>query len=201
MSGTTGMTTKNKIGIFGGTFDPIHKAHVAIANEFLNRFELDMLYVIPNKISPLKNSQSAYPEHRKEMLEIAFSGNERVVISDIELKREGVSFTCDTVAGLKEAHPESELFLLIGDDWIGRFDRWRNYRFIIENARLVVASRSGSDITADLDRLEELTGIRPIELGNGNIIASSSDFRDNRNKELLPNGVYEYIKERGLYGI
>ncbi len=195
------MTTKNKIGIFGGTFDPIHKAHIAIALEFIDRFGLDLLYVIPNKISPLKDGLSASGENRKDMLEIAFSGKDNIIISDIELMRDGVSFTRDTVAELKAIHPECELFLLIGDDWIGRFDRWKDYRFIMENSQLVVANRSGRDINPELDRLKALTGIRPTELGNDNIIASSSDFRENHNQELLPSGVYEYIKKRGLYGI
>ena len=195
------MTTKNNVGIFGGTFDPVHKAHVAIANAFIKHFSLDMLYVIPTKISPLKGGQSACPNNRKDMLKIAFGGNEKVVVSDIELNREGVSFTCDTVALLKQQHPESKLFLLIGDDWIGRFDKWKNYAYIMQNTCLVVANRSGANLTPHLDRLEHLTGIRPLELGNNCIIASSSDFRDNHNKDLLPNGVYEYIKERGLYGL
>lgn len=195
------MTTRNKIGIFGGTFDPIHKAHVAIATEFIARFSLDLLYVIPNKISPLKDGMSASGEYRKEMLKIAFSGNDKIEISDIELKRDGVSFTRDTVAELKAIHPDSELFLLIGDDWIGRFDRWKDYRFIMENAHLVVANRSGRDISPEIERLYRLTDIRPTELGNDNIIASSSDFRENHNKDLLPDGVYEYIKRQGLYGI
>ena len=193
--------TTNKIGIFGGTFDPIHKAHVAIATEFIDRFCLDLLYVIPNKISPLKDGMSASGEHRKAMLEIAFSGNDKIVISDIELNRGGVSFTRDTVAELKAIHPESEMLLLIGDDWIGRFDRWKDYRFIMANSHLVVANRSGRDISPEIERLYNLSGIRPTELGNDNIIASSSDFRENRSKDLLPDGVYKYIKRQGLYGI
>ncbi|MBQ1205613.1 MAG: adenylyltransferase/cytidyltransferase family protein, partial [Clostridia bacterium] len=90
--------TKNRIGIFGGTFNPVHKGHVAIAEKFITSFSLDILYIIPNRISPLKDVRAVSGEDRTEMLKIAFSGNNKVRISDIELKREGTSYTCDTVA-------------------------------------------------------------------------------------------------------
>ncbi len=193
--------TTNKIGIFGGTFNPVHKGHVAVAESFIWDYGLDLLYVIPNNISPLKYSNSVSGEDRSNMLKIAFGANPKVVISDIELKREGTSYTRDTVAELKELHPESELYLLTGDDWIDSFDKWKDYKFILENARLVVAVRSGNDITASLDRLEALTGIRPLTLQNEKIELSSSEFRAEPKSELLPDGVFEYIEERGLYGI
>ncbi len=193
--------TTNKIGIFGGTFNPVHRGHVAAAERFIKDFGLDMLYVIPNNISPLKISNSVSGEDRSNMLKIAFSHNEKVVVSDIELKREGTSYTRDTVAELKAMHPDSELYLLTGDDWIDSFDKWKDYKFILENAHLVVAVRSGNDITASLDRLESLTGIRPLELENERIELSSSQFRAEPKKEYLPDGVFEYIEERRLYGI
>ncbi|MBR4279128.1 MAG: nicotinate (nicotinamide) nucleotide adenylyltransferase [Clostridia bacterium] len=193
--------TKTKVGIFGGTFNPVHKGHVAVAESFIRDYGLDVLYVIPNNISPLKYSNSVSGEDRANMLNIAFTNNEKVIISDIELKREGTSYTRDTVAELKELHPESELYLLTGDDWIDSFDKWKDYKFILENARLVVAVRSGNDISLSLDRLESLSGIRPLTLQNEKIELSSSEFRAEPKKELLPNGVFEYIEERGLYGI
>ncbi len=197
--GTTGMTVNKKIGIFGGTFNPVHKAHLAVAECFIENFGLDILYVIPNRIPPLKNMGNVSGEDRIEMLKIAFSGNQRVVISDMELKREGVSYTRDTISALREIHPNDKLFLLTGDDWIDSFDKWKDYNYILENATLVVATRSGEDITASLNRLESLSGHRPMLLGNGRIPLSSTEFRNNPEESLLPQGVYEYIKKRGLY--
>lgn len=193
--------TTNKVGIFGGTFNPVHKAHVAAAEAFIESFRLDLLYIIPNRIPPLKESGCVSGEDRTEMLKIAFSGNDKILISDMELKREGTSYTCDTVAELRALHPESKLFLLTGDDWADGFDRWKNYRFILENVTLVIAARSGNDIGPALDRLEALTGVRPFELKNQKIELSSTEFRANPEKHLLPNGVYEYIERRGLYGL
>ena len=193
--------TKNKIGIFGGSFNPVHKAHVAAAELFIEKAELDLLYVIPNGIPPLKEPHSVSGKDRFEMLKIAFSGKDKVIISDVELKRAGVSYTCDTIAELKKMHPESEFFLLVGDDWIGSFDRWRNYRYILENATLAVAYRGDADINADVEKLEKLCGRPPMVLGNQRIEMSSAKFRAERRREFLPDGVYEYIKKQGLYGL
>ena len=198
--GITGMTA-NKIGIFGGTFNPVHKGHVAVAESFIENLSLDLLYVIPNNIPPMKESHGVSGEDRFNMLKIAFSGNNNVAVSDIELKREGMSYTRDTVAAIKEMHPNSELYLLTGDDWIDSFDKWKDYRYILDNAQLVVAYREHSDITKSLDRLEALSGKRPKLLENKRIELASSEFRAQPNSEALPDGVFEYIKEKGLYGI
>lgn len=196
--GTTGMT-RNKVGIFGGTFNPIHRAHVAIALEFIEKFSLDLLYVIPNNIPPLKNLHGVSGNDRLCMLEIAFSGQEKVIISDTELKRGGMSYTCDTVAEIKANHPEADLLLLVGDDWIDRFDMWKNYGDILDMATLVVAYRGIADIDVHRERIYRKTGKEFLLLNNEKAELSSTDFREAHDKSLLPDGVYEYIEERGLY--
>ena len=196
--GTTGMT-RNRIGIFGGTFNPIHKAHKQIALEFIEKLGLDLLYVIPNSIPPMKQSHGVSGEERLEMLNIAFDGCERVIVSDIEIKRGGMSYTCDTVSELRKKHPNDELFLLLGDDWINRFDRWRNYKDILNDATLVIAWRGEEDVLGYVERLYEKSGKRALLLMNERIELSSTAFRVRRDKSLLPTGVYEYIEERGLY--
>lgn len=195
------MTTNKRIGIFGGTFNPVHKGHVAIAEDFIKNLSLDLLYVIPNRMSPMKNMGEVSGEDRFKMLEIAFSGMENIKISPMELLREGPSYTRDTISELRSLHPDSALFLLTGDDWIGGFHKWKDYRYILDNATLVVASRAEGDISAALDGFEALTGKRPVALENRIVEASSTDFRLNHEKSDLPQGVYEYIKKRGLYGI
>lgn len=190
---------KSKIGIFGGTFDPVHNEHVRIAELFCKKLSLDMLYIIPNRIPPLKENRCASGSDRIKMLELAFADNKKAVISDMELKREGTSYTCDTIARLREMHPDSELYLLVGDDWIDSFDRWHRYEYILENATLVVASRSGRELTESAKRIRELTGHTPILLGNTHNNISSTDFRASGDGHLLPEKVLEYITERGLY--
>lgn len=195
------MTANKRIGIFGGTFNPVHKAHVEIAKSFLQKFSLDLLYIIPNNIPPLKESHGVSGEDRMNMLKIAFSGNDNIVISDIELKRVGTSYTCDTIKEIKETHENGDLFFLMGDDWIDNFDKWKNYRYILDNVNLVIAYRGDKDIKNAVMRLEELGGKDVYLLGNERIKLSSSNFRSCPEKEALPDGVFEYIEKRGLYGI
>ena len=195
------MTANKRIGFFGGTFNPVHKAHVEIAKSFLQRFSLDLLYVIPNSIPPLKESHGVSGEDRMNMLKIAFGGYDKIIVSDIELNRVGMSYTCDTVKELKEMHKDGELFFLFGDDWIDNFDKWKNYRYILDNVNLVVVYRGDKDIKNAVERLEELGNKRVFLLENERISISSSGFRNQPQKEILPDGVFEYIKKRGLYGI
>ena len=190
-----------RIGIFGGTFNPVHKAHFEIALEFIEKFSLDLLYVIPNNIPPLKGSHGVSGRERLEMLEIAFSGQDKIVISDTEINRGGMSYTRDTVAELKEKHKDDELFLLIGDDWIDNFDKWRDYKFILDNSNLVVAYRSERDISQAVTHLKSLSEKDIFLLENERIDLSSTNFRNKPEQNLLPDGVYDYIKKRGLYGI
>ncbi len=189
-----------RIGIFGGTFNPIHKAHYDIALEFIDKFSLDLLYVIPNNIPPLKESHGVSGSERLEMLEIAFSGQDKIVVSDTEIRRGGMSYTRDTVAELKEKHKDDELFLLIGDDWIDNFDKWRDYKFILDNAHLVIAYRGERDISHSLARLKDVSE-NIFLLENLRNELSSTDFRKEPKRDLLPDGVYDYIQKRGLYGI
>jgi len=198
--GTTGMK-KNNIGIFGGTFDPVHKAHVAVAEKFIKDFSLDRLYIIPNNVPPLKAGNTVLGEDRAKMLEIAFSGMENVVVSRIELNRSGTSYTCDTLAEIKNMHPNDDIYLLMGDDWISSFTKWKSYMYILDNSRLVIAARSSEELNGKIGHLANHKGQLPLLLNNSKIEISSTDFRRERFAEILPEGVYAYIKERGFYGV
>ncbi len=193
--------TASNIGIFGGGFDPVHRAHIKIAREFVSACSLDLLYVIPNKSVPKKQICIASGEDRINMLRLAFSGDNKVRVSDIELKRDGMSFTCDTVAELKKAHPDSKLFLLVGEDWLTRIADWKNADYVFENTQPVVARRTEKDITQEVLRLAEVSGRAPIILSNDTTEISSTMFRDSLDEGLIPKEVFKYIKERGLYGL
>ncbi len=191
---------KNKIGIFGGTFNPVHKAHVSVAKEFINALTLDLLYIIPNNVSPKKEEAEVSGQDRFNMLKIAFDGIEKVTVSDIELKRSGKSYTRDTIAELLHTHPNDELYLLIGGDWVSGFTRWKDYEFILKNTNIVIAARGEPNFSA-IETLEKTAGKPIFILNNENIEISSSEIRSNRAFNDLPKGVYEYIKAKGLYGI
>ena len=190
---------KTKIGIFGGTYNPVHLGHVNIAKAFIEQFMLDILYVIPNNIPPIKESYGVSGEDRLNMLKLAFADIEKAIVNDTEIKRGGMSYTCETVAELKDMHPESELLLLIGDDWVDRFDKWKDWHYITDNVTPIVACRGNLDISKPLERLYQISGKRFLLLENERISASSTEFRGSNNSQLLPKAVYEYIEKRGLY--
>jgi nicotinate-nucleotide adenylyltransferase len=149
----------------------------------------------------MKESHGVSGNERLEMLEIAFSGQDKVIVSDTEIKRGGMSYTRDTVAELKEKHKDDELFLLIGDDWIDNFDKWKDYKFILDNAHLVIAYRGERDISQSVGRLKDISENGVYLLENRRNGISSTNFRNEPKKELLPDGVYDYIQKRGLYGV
>ena len=113
-----------RIGIYGGTFAPVHKGHVAAAEAFFRQMELDLLYVIPAGIPPHKQiDASDDPIHRLRMCELAFDGMKNVIVSDMEIRREGKSFTVDTLRALSAE--DRRLFLLMGTDMMLTLDSWR----------------------------------------------------------------------------
>ena len=187
-----------KIGIFGGTFNPVHKGHVHAAKCFRDECQLDLVYVIPNYISNLKTPNSTPAEDRLAMLEIAFRGETGFVISDMEIRRGGVSYTADTVRALKELHPDGEIYLFFGDDWLEGFHRWRNFDYLRENLTVALANRSGRDVTELTEKLRTEHGVKIFPLQFQAIRASSTAFR-NGDSSLCTDEVNRYIAEKGLY--
>lgn len=113
-----------RIGVYGGTFAPVHLGHVRAAEVFFRQMELDLLYIIPTAVPPHKQIDEAdEPHHRLRMCELAFGGMERVVVSDMEIARGGKSYTVDTLRAL--AGEDRRLFLLMGTDMMLTLDRWR----------------------------------------------------------------------------
>lgn len=139
-----------RIGIFGGTFNPPHLGHKHLAQQIKKKAGLDKIIIIPAGIPPHKVSKDlADGEHRVKMCELIFS-EEFYEISDIELKRQGKSYTVDTVAELKRLYPEDELFLIIGTDMLMSFDSWYRYEDILADVTLCVSVRDDEVKTADL---------------------------------------------------
>ncbi len=139
-----------RIGIFGGTFNPPHPGHKHLAEEIKVKAKLDKIIIIPACTPPHKVSKDlADSAHRIKMCELLFN-DDFYEISDIEIKRQGKSYTVDTVTELKEIYPEDELFLIIGADMLMCFDRWYRYEEILSQVTLCVAVRDNEVKTADL---------------------------------------------------
>ena len=197
-----------KIGIYGGTFNPPHTGHLQAAKQAVEVLDLDMLLMIPDRIAPHKDipAGSPTPEQRLEMLHIALAGEEKILPSDIELRREGVSYTYLTLEALREQYPEEELILLMGTDMFLSFESWKEPERICDLASLGVFYRGEKGekekILAQKAALEA-KGAK-VELVENDIInISSTQLRRllafHAADEFLPAGVGEYIRANGLY--
>lgn len=134
-----------RIGILGGTFDPIHRAHLELAKSAKRFLKLDVVYFVPAKISPFKKHQKTAPATlRLKMIRLATKGNRWVKVSDIELKRPGVSYTINTLKYFRKKYRRKACFYLImGADAFTGFPKWRKSKEIARLAKIVVANRSG----------------------------------------------------------
>ena len=197
-----------RIGIYGGTFNPPHTGHIQAARQALALLKLDRLLLIPDRIAPHKQipAHSPTPEQRLEMLRIALSGDEKIEVSDIELQREGKSYTWQTIAQLKEIYPEAEFVLLMGTDMFLTLLDWKEPGFIMANATVGVFFRGDKNeqprILAQKEKLEAMGA--KIELVENEVTAiSSTQLRRllafQCADPFLPEGVGDYIRQNGFY--
>lgn len=197
-----------RIGIYGGTFNPPHAGHIAAANFALMALELDRLLVIPARTPPhkQKNGDITDGAHRLEMLKLAFAGEENITVSDMELQRDGISYTCRTVEILKAQYPGDELFLLMGTDMFLSFSSWYQPEQILKRATIAVLCRdeeAGSRAVLETRKTLVGQGGSVVLLENPVVEISSSTLRRllvfGCTEAYLPQSVLYYIYENGLY--
>jgi nicotinate-nucleotide adenylyltransferase len=183
-----------RIGVFGGTFDPVHIGHLAIALAALESIPLDRVLFVPARRSPLKDRDpQASAEDRVAMLQAAIAHEPRFELSRIELERQGVSYTVDTLEALR---PRGELFLIVGSDALADLGRWRAPDRIRELATILVAARPGAP---DPDPAH---GARAFDAPCLDISSRELRARAARGRSLrylVPDAVWEHIDRRGLY--
>ena len=195
-----------KIGIFGGTFDPVHNEHIAMVKTAKQELGLDLVYIVPTYISPLKAIRtSTSPTDRVNMLKLAFNADDEV-ISDFEIKKGGKSFTFETVLYFKKLHKKDELYLIIGGDNLTDFSEWKNTDVITQNAEIVVVDRDGNytDIDAEMKSFKRKYGKNFIKLSYQGSELSSTKVRMYSSfalslEGLVPKEIAEYIDEKNLY--
>ena len=197
-----------RIGIYGGSFNPPHVGHIQAAKQAVHALHLRKLYVIPAGTAPHKElpPNSPTPEQRLQMLRIALADCPNMEVSPMELERQGASYTYETVLALKQQHPEDELVLLMGTDMFLSFPTWKNPESILENATLGVFYRGekGEQAAIQAQKEEmEARGVKVYLVDNEVIAISSTQMRRllafRCAGELLPNGVLDYIRENYLY--
>lgn len=197
-----------RVGIYGGTFSPVHNGHVAAAKAFMEQMWLDILYVIPTGVTPHKAMKGdATAADRLEMCRLAFAGMEGVIVSDLEMRREGKSYTVDTLRELYD--PDGRLFLLMGTDMLLTLDKWREPEEIFRLCYPVYIRREedgalDAAIVEKIKTYQEKYGKVVRRIMAPPILISSTDVRAAVAEGFpiegaVPSSVAAYIRDRGLY--
>lgn len=184
-----------KIGLFGGSFDPVHKAHIAIAKNALETLHLDEIQLIPTKNNPWKDKDGASRKHRLKMLELAIQNEPCMKIQTIEIDRKDneKNYTIDTLEALIKDNPDVHYYYIMGMDQANLFDEWKKAKKISRLVQLVAFQRGGYQ--PDKKVIEQF---HFIVLNNEPMTISSSDVR-NGHIEMLDPAVLHYITKEGLY--
>ncbi|MBR5740144.1 MAG: nicotinate (nicotinamide) nucleotide adenylyltransferase [Firmicutes bacterium] len=198
----------SKIGVLGGTFDPIHKGHVALGLAAMDEVGLDRLIVMPAHIQPFKQHRKiAQDVHRLAMARLAFEGREGVEVSDYEMTKGDISYSYDTMAYLTSIYSYDELYFVMGTDSFLKVDRWYKGESLLEEFSFIVSSRPGYPekvLEAKIRFIEEDYGTEIIRLKTKMPEISSTEIRENALfgesiSHLVPKAVEDYIYENGLY--
>ena len=194
------------LGVLGGTFDPLHWAHLVIAEEARARFGLDKVLFVPAGQPPHKADYTVSdPEHRYAMALLGTSANPAFQVSRIEIERAGPSYSVDTVRQLREMHaPDVEIHLIIGADEALDIPNWHEAESLLDMVRLVVAPRPGSDLAELKSRLPsrfytamQFLPMLPIDISGTELRARIASGKSVR--YLVPDSVEVYIRKHGLY--
>lgn len=199
-----------KIGIMGGTFNPIHNGHLCLAETAKQSAMLDEIWFMPSGLPAHKSNQELLSgEHRYAMVELAVANKEGFVASSFELDRPGFTYTADTMEGLTKEYPQHEFYFLIGGDSLMKFHHWLKPEVISKHTTLVATGRTGfseEDLRCQSEKLYQLFGTRVILISMPEINISSNQIRtciresqEENILNFLPKPVWNYIKEHQLY--
>lgn len=196
------------IAVMGGTFNPIHNGHLILANQVLEQYGLDQIIFIPNHLPPHKEGDGLIcRNHRYEMTQMAVEPFEKFVVSDIELKREGMSYTIDTLSALKELINPENLYFIIGSDALFGLEKWNRAEILLKEFKFIVGTRPGvcqEAVQGEMQYLNDkyTNGITSVFFDGMDISSSQIREKISRGEDVtpfLPAKVYSYIKENHLY--
>ena len=199
---------RQKVGVFGGAFDPPHHAHVALAQAAITALALDTLHVIPTGQAWHKSRALSSAPDRLAMTRLAFQNMPRVVVDDREIKRAGPTYTIDTLLALQAETPDAQFYLALGADQFAAFKHWHRWQEILQIAIICIAKRPCKDWVADqYDTFPELRD-RVLTLQMPPMAVSATQIRqllagglgeNHAMADLLPNPVARYIAQHRLY--
>ena len=197
---TTSEPRPRRIGIMGGTFDPIHHGHLVAASEVQARFALDEVVFVPTGRQPFKADRKVTrAEHRYLMTVVATASNPRFTVSRVDMDRPGTTYTIDTLRDLRAIFPDADLYFITGADAVSQILQWKDQEELFELARFVGVTRPGHDI--DLSGLPR-ERITLLEIPAMAISSTDCRARVSAGQPvwyLVPDGVVQYIAKYGLY--
>lgn len=187
-----------RIGIFGGTFDPPHTGHLLLALDALDLLNLDRLVLVPAARQPLKAGvQMTPPERRLEMVQLLASADPRLAVDGSEVARGGLSYTVDTVRALQAAHPDAELILLMGADTAATLPQWREPEALSLLVQVAVAGRGSEPVQLPAGFRAQPFPMRRVDISATEVRARVAAGRSIRG--FVPDAVADYIAAHGLY--
>ncbi|HCD52762.1 MAG TPA: nicotinate (nicotinamide) nucleotide adenylyltransferase [Balneolaceae bacterium] len=191
----------DRIGLFGGTFDPVHNGHISIAQSFLSSSYIDELWILLTPFPPHKDQEkpTSYSD-RLHLLSLAFNDMDGVIISTIENELKKPSYTYRTIQTLKQKHPGKAFYFCMGEDSLSAFSSWKNYKLILNEVELLVAERPGADHSmvdkAILDRAHFVTH-QPLDISSSQV--RKFVLKEKPISDLVPQSVSTYILNQNMY--
>jgi len=186
-----------KIGILGGTFNPIHIGHLILAEEIREKLRLDKVIFVPTYIPPHKKSKNIAPaSDRYAMIKAVIRSNKYFDVSDIEIKRKGQSYTIDTLREFKKKYPKDDMYFITGSDLLNYLEEWKDLKQVISLVKFVVATRPGYPLE-DIPSYIKTVAIRAVDVSAFEVrhcVKRRTSFR-----YLVPDAVFNYITKRKLY--
>jgi len=201
-----------RIGIYGGSFSPIHTGHLLLAESCRDQLQLDEVWFVPVAVSPLKqDTKPASDAHRLAMIDLAIAGHVSFRVQTVEMERQGVSYTIDTLNQFRETHPDNDFYFLLGGDSLASLHLWREVRRICELAQICHVSRHEAESNSwqHLEPVltqQQIEAIRQHHIEMPRIELSSSDIRqrlaNGRSiRYMLPRSVEKYIETHKLFQV
>lgn len=193
-----------KIGIFGGSFNPPHKMHLKIAEYLLDNNYLDKVIIVPTGNQYKYKNNLISDKHRYEMLKIMAKNDNRITVSDYELK-DHVVYTCETLAHFKEEYPSDQIYFICGTDNLSYIDKWKNGLDILTNYKIIVIDRSTNRVDELLEQFKEYKDnicVAPLEMeevSSTNVRELIQNKKYDEARELIDGEVMDYILKEKLY--
>ncbi len=209
--------TRKIIGIFGGTFDPIHQGHLACARYVLTHCQLDSIRLMPCHLPPHRATPGVSSQQRAKMVELAIASEPNMQLEPLELNRQTPSYTVDSLLALKQQNPAASLAFIIGMDSLQYFTKWHNWQHILQLAHLIVCRRPGyasdegdapillNQYAGNLQQLQQQPAGVILLLDNPDFMQSATFIRQQLATHphihtMLPPAVLQYIQQQRLYG-